>query len=744
MRKDQALLLGAHQWQARFVSETEMLTCRHKASGACIQGRLRFEATADNGPEPWCVMPARDGIAGRLGIVNRAKPGPRDTAQALLVFTAHDGVLQIQLVRRAWKPLTGCLTFWGEARLGRDTFACRTTPGAGDAVLQMASGPADSRLNDSLLDIPTDTALRFQAASMALSRVAESARERKPCRFNLELVARTQPTRDAVIRLELRQGYYRSQYVPFYRPLDRRCCPTPPTGWMSWNVYFDQATEDDNLNEARIGARELKPYGLKIWSIESWQENSDRLPVSDFHNLNLRAHPRQFPHGMKWLAREIRRLGFQPGIWTVAFGTGEEAFYNRHRDWFIHGQDGKPISHWTGKYMLDPTHPAARRWMEHMHRVMSRDWGYEFFKVDGVRLMGLYCEQADVQAAFRQPQARPLEKCLDGIARGIGSGKVILACAAHHTGVEAKFCHAARIGSDIVSPNQPSTWHNVVGQAIETLSQLFVHGIVWYSDPDTLLVGPYHSLDVARITATVVALPGQVTFAGDRLAELPRERMRLLQQALPACDVRPLDLFPITGLMPVWDLKISRPFGSWDVVSLFNWHQQPRRLGFAFAALGLPSEGEYLLYDFWQQEFLGSFSGGFSAKVPPRSNRLLAIHRSLGRPQYLSTDRHITQGGVGLEDMHWDDSTGALSGSFATVPGRPVTLVFYIPPGYRFDRATAKGATVERIRISSPRLQPAGRSGALRVPRGAAIVEVVLRGRSTSPAHWRVHTSRER
>ena len=39
-------------------------------------------------------------------------------------------------------------------------------------------------------------------------------------------------------------------------------------------------------------------------------------------------------------------------------------------------------------------------------------------------------------------------------------------------------------------------------------------------------------------------------FAGDKLAGLKPERMRLLQQALPVCDVRPLDLYPFFGLLP--------------------------------------------------------------------------------------------------------------------------------------------------------------------------------------------------
>ena len=75
---------------------------------------------------------------------------------------------------------------------------------------------------------------------------------------------------------------------------------------MSWNVYFDQAGEKENISEACLGAKHLKPYGLEIWSIESWQDNSaPRQPVSSFHNLTLRPYAAQFPHGMKWLADQI-------------------------------------------------------------------------------------------------------------------------------------------------------------------------------------------------------------------------------------------------------------------------------------------------------------------------------------------------------------------------------------------------------------------------------------------------------
>ncbi|MGH9398207.1 MAG: hypothetical protein ACRD18_15320 [Terriglobia bacterium] len=56
------------------------------------------------------------------------------------------------------------------------------------------------------------------------------------------------------------------------------------------------------------------------------------------------------------------------------------------------------------------------------------------------------------------------------------------------------------------------------------------------------MVGEAAPLSVVRIATTVIALPGQLTFISDKLGQLPPQRMRLLQQALPVCDVHPLDL----------------------------------------------------------------------------------------------------------------------------------------------------------------------------------------------------------
>jgi hypothetical protein len=221
---------------------------------------------------------------------------------------------------------------------------------------------------------------------------------------------------------------------------------------------------------------------------------------------------------------------------------------------------------------------------------------------------------------------------------------------------------------------------------------LFVHNIVFFMDPDTLLVGDYHPLEEARVTATVVALPGQMMFAGDKLAELAPERMRLLQQALPVCDVHPMNMYPVFEMAPVWDLKVKRPFGEWDVVALFNWSDEEKEVGFKFEELGLDASKFYAIYEFWTDEFQDIYEGEFSMSVPPHAVRLLAVHEEQARPQFLSSDRHLTQGAVDLEDLSWDAKKKELSGSVKLVGGHPTQLAFLLSDNFALQKVSAKDA----------------------------------------------------
>ena len=690
---DTSLTVGA--WSVDFAAAEARLTLSHAASGARLAGRLSF-----TGPEKvtgsgvaanpartaaWRVTDARDGAKRRLALVD-----PADNVHGYIAFQPDGDRVSLLVYHRTAFAYDGELRFEADLAFRGDAIPCRLAPKAHDRVLSVKSGAAVSRDDDALFSPAADEALTF--SSGRLSAAADGA-----WRLAATLSI-ADPTRNALSFAVVRD-YYKSRWVPYYRPLDRARAPHAPTGWLSWNTYFDQAGSKENLDEARFAAKWFRPFGMEIWNIESWQDNSDRLPVSKFHNMNLETYAPQFPEGMKWLADEIRKLGFKPGLWMAPYGTGNEAFYRAHRDWFLHDAEGHPIRSWNGKFTLDPTVPEA---LDHLTRIFdtaSHDWGYEFFKIDGMSGRGPgYCahlyERPDVRARFRDPRCpNPFERTVAAFRKGIGDDRLFLACQGHFTGAEAAYADASRTGADIVHPNEPVKWANILLQARCTVNQIFAHGIVFWSDPDCMLVSQGAlAREQAQVEATVVALPGQQTFAGDKLAELAPDRVRLIQQALPVCDTRPAKLYPQFGHLPVWDLHVARPFGDWHVVALFNWGDAEARVGVDWDELGEPADRRFLGWEFWGGTFLGAQTGRLELSVPARSVRLVSLRPDRGRPQVLTTDRHLTQGGVELKDERWSGRT--LTATVRTVGGFPLTLRVAVPAGFAVRKVSAVGASV--------------------------------------------------
>ncbi len=677
-----AFILALGAWTAQFDQETQQLTLTHSSTQTQVVGTLSFKS----GDEQWRIELPRDGVETRLILVS-----PYNDAQGYLTFNAQGDRLEILAYHRTRQFYEGELSFDGKAIVPQDSFPCRTNPKVGERVLALTSGNANSNTFDTLFSAETDLAVRFQASNLKLTGSSAP--------YSVHASGRIQESSEAVFIIEADQNYFQKRWVPHYAPINRARCPKAPTGWLSWNTYFDQAGAAENLAEARIGQKYLQPFGCEYWEIESWQGNSDQLPVSKFYNLNLEVNETQFPEGMKKLADDIRALGFKPGIWTAPFGTGNKEFYEAHKDWFLHDKDGNPIDSWNGRYTIDPSNDEVVEHIRHIHEIASREWGYEYFKIDGMSGGGpgysahLF-ELPAVRAAMKNPEVEaPFERCVKALREGIGEDRVFLACQGHFTGPEAGYADAARTGADIVSPNQPVKWSNLLQQAGRTLNQVFVNNIVFYSDPDNLLVNEALSLEEARVTTTIVALPGQLTFFGDHLGELPPERMKLLQQTLPVCDVRPGALYPYFSYLPIWDLKLSRSFGSWDVVALFNWTDAALSVGADFKELGLEA-GQYVGYEFWTNRYLGQVDSRLELEVPAHAVRLVALHQRQSSPQFLSSDRHVSQGGVDLVDLTWSDD-GTLKAKFKLVAENKTTARFLIPEGYEFAEASGEGFTVE-------------------------------------------------
>ncbi len=692
------------RWQVLFNEVDASLKLVNTALHTSIEGTLAFEGEDGR----WTVVEARDAAGDRLSLAN-----PKGMVIGYVSLRGDGDRLSIEPYHRAGAHFfSGRLVLKGRLSFREDSFACRTMPAVGEQVLNFADGAGDSPLNDSVFSREEDLAIRFCSCVTDLRTVGGG-------QYEISLESGIDEPALSTIVVEGVPRYYADRWAPGYHPIDRRRCPRAPTGWMSWNTYFDKAGAAENLAEAKIGAKYLKPFGLSIWSIESWQGNSLWLPVSNFHNLDLSVYEPQFPEGMKKLADDIRALGFRPGLWMPLYGTGDEAFHDKHRDLFLHDESGKPIPSWNGRFMLDTSNPDALELIRRLARTASREWGYEFFKMDGMSNTPRKFERPEIRARLKNPgDPHWFDASVKAMREGIGEDRLMLGCMGDFTGTEAKFLDASRLGSDVVGcyrgvgenynplggstyAQMPVKWKNVLHQAECTFAQIFVNNIMFYTDPDTLLVGYSLEKNEAEVMATIVGLPGQVMFAGDKLGTLKEDRMRILQQVLPVADIHPQNLYPYSALsmIPIWNLSVTRPFANWRVVALFNFSDEPRAFDVPLEDLGLDPAKSYTAFEFWNGEWEGVVSGSISCESPIRSVRLFAVHEVQDHPQFVGDDRHITQGAVELNGLRWDASARTYTIDVKSIGGFPFTYFIRVPDGFKLRSATASDGG--RVRTST-------------------------------------------
>jgi len=83
--------------------------------------------------------------------------------------------------------------------------------------------------------------------------------------------------------------------------------------------------------------------------------------------------------------------------------------------------------------------------------------------------------------------------------------------------------------------------------------------------------------------------------------------------------------------------------------------------------LGLDAERPYLLWEFWNEQYLGSHAGAVNVIVPPMSARVFRLTPQRDHPWILSTDMHVRQGEFEVLPCEWDAGRLTLCGQ-ATRP----------------------------------------------------------------------------
>jgi hypothetical protein len=630
--------------------------------------------------------------------------------------------------------------------------------GIEDDVQQMVSGRAASTLNNCVFDRFRDQALKVLARE---THFASS-----PSGYSV--VAGGPLTSAPICSFEIVDRVY-SRRLPFYAPLDKKQWPQAPAGWCSFHYFNNVLGEEDILRNAEALAKDYGPFGFQYVLIDGgWQAKGISGNWTEWND--------HFPHGMKWLSDRIHALNLKSAVWLSEFGTADESFYNAHKSWFLHDENGNAkLGTWFGTYVADFSNPELKQYLYEAYRKMTLDWGYDYFKLDGENNTRDIWAQNRVRAFDPTMDAdTAFRKALTLLRQAMSArpGVFFSACGPVYPIESMGIVQSARLGGDNISFNGddneggvPSFWG--VRTVLAGMRQgFYTHNIAWYGDPDAMMVRSPVSSDEARTWASIQGLTGQHLLFGDDMPALPEERRDVLKKILPVADITPMELYPATADRHVWMLHVARPFGSWAVAGLFNWDNDgteilwgeeakiydiignndkllgierhnadflalgavsqkateenqrlqalpekpaglqlipvatylasppPRHLSLHFAKVGLNANRDYLLFDFWNQKFLGKVQGQYSVDLPPHACQVLSVRPAYGHPQLVGTDRHITMGAVELKDEKWDAARKQLRIKVELVGNYPTTLTLYTADR-SFKEAKATGADLQ-------------------------------------------------
>jgi hypothetical protein len=469
----------------------------------------------------------------------------------------------------------------------------------------------------------------------------------------------------------VKEHYYRDTLgLTYYKPIDKTHFPLPPSGWCTWYYYYYRITAQEVRLNAKWISENLKDYGAQFVQIDDgWQRSAN--DTRDWTHI----HQEYFPEGMADVASYIKSVGLTPGIWLAPHGQSNEEVVKQNPEVFLLKPDGTSASEtWEGKFLVDPSVHETHTYLKNLFTELC-DWGYDYFKIDGQPIV--VREYQNKKSFMKNPADDTnglYRKTLDSIREAIGPDRYLLGCWGIPTeGVG--IMDGSRTGGDIVLG-----WGGFQTALRAVMVYYYQHNIVWYVDPDVMVLRSPLTIEQARVWATLQGLTGQALMATDRMMDLSEERVEMLRRVYPAVDIRPLDLFPSERNKRIWDLKVNHLSRCYDVVGVFNFDEtSAEQMYIKWADLDLPSDKPIHVFDFWNKEYLGAWQAGMTFDMSPTSCRVLTLLPRNGDIQLISTNRHITQGWVDLMELDYDKAEKTYSGKSRVIKNDPYELRFVFP-----------------------------------------------------------------
>ena len=589
------------------------------------------------------------------------------------VLTERNGDAVTQTLLMTTNDWNRKIRLQGIVKTSEEGFPCETEPPArSPLVVRNASGLSRSLRNRAVYDRKFDWVISVDAnPSMSIIPKAEGKKVRS---FLIDVEG-------FEIVLRFRPRYYqRHRGLKYFEPWNYKVWPSSVAGWISWFAFFNKVSEQDMMKTADVVAEVLKPYGFEYFQMDDGYQRKNGTP-------EFWLTPKEtFPRGLRFLSEYITGKGLKPGIWT-ATNFHDSAYAFSHPDFFVRAVNGKPaFGNWI-RYAPDGSNPAVLDTLvKPLYRGL-KEQGWQYFKVDALR--HLRYEGYNANAAYFESRGidrvETFRRYVQTIRDEIGREKFMLGC----WGIRPELVgiiDGCRIGDD--------------GFSYAGLSQYnSFNNVVWRNDPDHIELN-----DDAYRSTMVTSLTGALMMLTDKPAVYRTPVVAAAQKTSPVLFTLPGQLYDVdpsrssrlgqvdsevSGSGPrVFDagytpncflflLELNRPFESWQVLGRTggDFPEIP------FVDLGLDPDKEYLVFEYWSDSFMGFFKKAFKSGAIDERYRSQAfiIRERRSRPQLVSSNRHISSGGVDLIDVQWNEP--ALVGSSTVVGNDPYTLTFTEPAG---------------------------------------------------------------
>ena len=492
-----------------------------------------------------------------------------------------------------------------------------------------------------------------------------------------------------------------------------------PSGWISWYGYRLKMSQENVLENARIMAKCFVPFGANLCQLDLGWNKGDR--PGDWFQANER-----FPMGLKELAKRLKKMKLIPGIYTSPMTVSAKSqIAKEHPELLLKDKKGKPLIwgkwFWQPKellYSLDPTHPEVHRWLFKIYSQL-KEMGFQYFKFDFsaasfFRPLPLWGERNKENLHYfdkNYTRVEAFRKIFGCIRKVIGKENHMLlwnTLLLPSIGIADSAPLAWDVGNmtsleSIDERPKRSQWLVFKKRSKTVFGKYFFNRQCWIMNPDCVVADNSGDDMYARCRMQVVALAGGHYKCSNQLPIWNKKRYEMFFKGLPPYGkaARPVDLFE-KKIPEILNLPIKTSWGKWNVVGVFNWTKKNKNIVIHFNKLNLNLALRYLVYEFWEQKFLGIYKDEINIRLFSQSCNLLSIKPISNIPTLLSTDMHITQGAVEITRCVWDPKTLTFSGLAKRAPGHKGVITIYIPSKFRINgmEPLKEGGALFRYRLN--------------------------------------------